>query len=278
MVTIILACYNQANFLADCIQSIQNQSFSDWECILVNDGSTDDTQKVLKSFCEEDARFQYIYQENQGVAVARNTGLQLARGEFIQFLDGDDMLQSSKLESQVAFLSHHTSVDIVYGSSRYFYEDMNELFPIHYLGFSPTFEMHYTDLNQQEVLLKTNVCTNCAALYRSTILSKGILFKSVQFEDWLFNIHCSFEGLIFHYAFHDNSFSLIRMNPNSLMLKHLSSLSNNLFDRERNKIISNYNFKSKLNSYASVAKPTFFNWNKLLSVNFYFSLFKKILP
>ena len=131
-VSIIVTCYNYAAYLQACLESVLQQSYSNWECIIIDDGSTDHTGKLAKSFVDLDSRFRYVYQQNQGVAVARNTAIELISGDYIQFLDGDDMLQSSKLESQVAFLSHHTSVDIVYGSSRYFYEDMNELFPIHF--------------------------------------------------------------------------------------------------------------------------------------------------
>lgn len=275
MVSVIVACFNQAKFLPECLHSLINQSYKEWECIIVDDGSTDRTAEVISFFCSTDKRFSTVYQNNSGVAAARNTGLKLAKGAFIQFLDGDDMLQSSKLESQVLFLQNNSIVDVVYGSSRYFYEDTKELFPIHYLGFSPTFELHYSDVHQQEVLLKTNVCTNCAALYRSTILEKGIYFKNVQFEDWLFNIACSFEKLIFHYAFFDNSFSLIRMNPNSLMLKHLSTLQNNHFEVERNEIISIHNFSSKLKSVAIPTNVGFSSWYKLLRLNFLITVSNK---
>ena len=102
-VTIIIPCYNQVDFLEDCLQSAMSQTFNDWECLLVNDGSTDHTEEICKKWTEKDSRFIYHCKENSGVAKTRNFGLEIAKGEWIQFLDADDKIAPDKLEKSLVF-------------------------------------------------------------------------------------------------------------------------------------------------------------------------------
>jgi glycosyltransferase involved in cell wall biosynthesis len=94
--SIILPTYNRAHFLPKAIQSVVDQTFSDWELIIVDDGSTDDTKTVVENFQEE--RIRYIYQENQERSAARNNGIKQAKGSYICFLDSDDYFLEKKLE------------------------------------------------------------------------------------------------------------------------------------------------------------------------------------
>jgi glycosyltransferase involved in cell wall biosynthesis len=119
-VSIIIPTYNYGHFLPDALESLRRQTFTDWECIIVDDGSTDDTARIAGRAEKEDPRFFYVPQHNQGQPVARNTGIALASGQYIQFLDSDDLLQPEKLKIQVDFLERHPETDIVYGKARYF--------------------------------------------------------------------------------------------------------------------------------------------------------------
>ncbi|RZK16460.1 MAG: glycosyltransferase family 2 protein [Flavobacterium sp.] len=101
LVTIIIPCYNQAIFLNDSVGCIINQTYSNWECIIINDGSRDDTGEVAKQFAKHDNRIKYIEKENGGLASARNAGLKNATGEYIQFLDADDIIENEKLALSV---------------------------------------------------------------------------------------------------------------------------------------------------------------------------------
>ena len=74
----------------ESLASVANQTYTNWECIIVDDGSTDSSALIAKAWQEKDARFKYFYQENKRLSGARNTGLTLAQGDLIQFLDGDD--------------------------------------------------------------------------------------------------------------------------------------------------------------------------------------------
>lgn len=98
IISIIVPCYNQAQFLDECLQSVMDQTFQNWECIIVNDGSPDHTEEIAYLWKEKDSRFKYIYQENKGVSAARNNGIKNAKGEWILPLDGDDKIGKQYLE------------------------------------------------------------------------------------------------------------------------------------------------------------------------------------
>ena len=103
-VTVIIPVYNGAGFITDTMESVKHQTHPKWECIVVDDGSTDTTAAVVKNWMAGDTRFRYIYQTNKGLSGARNTGLQNAQGSFIQFLDADDVILPLKLEKQLKCL------------------------------------------------------------------------------------------------------------------------------------------------------------------------------
>ncbi|MBD1420245.1 glycosyltransferase family 2 protein [Sphingobacterium chuzhouense] len=95
--SIIIPCYNQANFLGDTLASVLKQSFKNWECLIIDDGSPDNTAEIAKEWEKNDCRFKLYQKENGGLSSARNHGLSKAKGEYIQFLDADDCLNESKL-------------------------------------------------------------------------------------------------------------------------------------------------------------------------------------
>lgn len=97
MISIVIPVYNVEKYLRKCIDSIIAQTFSDWELILVNDGSKDNSGKICDEYTEKDVRIKVIHKKNEGVSKARNTGIEHARGEFICFIDSDDWIESSYL-------------------------------------------------------------------------------------------------------------------------------------------------------------------------------------
>ena len=101
--TVIIPTFNHSDFIVETLESVFAQTFQDFEVIVVNDGSPDDTEALLRPYIEGQ-RIRYLCQENQGVAAARNAGLALAMGEWIAFLDDDDLWPTDKLEWQVACL------------------------------------------------------------------------------------------------------------------------------------------------------------------------------
>jgi glycosyltransferase involved in cell wall biosynthesis len=125
IVSVIIPCYNYGRFLSNALDSILAQTYANWECLVVNDGSTDTTEAVATHYAQKDARFKYVYQNNSGVSSARNKALEQATGTYIQLLDADDLLEKDKLALQVAYLEENTTVDLVY-SSMIFFKDGDE--------------------------------------------------------------------------------------------------------------------------------------------------------
>ena len=108
LVSIITPTYNSEQFIESSIRSVQNQSYTNWEMIVVDDCSTDTTEQIISHFCQNDKRIQfYKLQKNSGPGIARNQALTLAKGRFIAFLDADDLWQPNKIQKQVEHLKTH---------------------------------------------------------------------------------------------------------------------------------------------------------------------------
>ena len=114
-VTVILITYNRAAYLTQAIDSIRAQTLKDWELIIIDDTSTDTTPEVAQAFTQQDSRIHYHrHDTNQGVAVARNTGIKRARGSYIAFQDDDDLSHPERLQKQADYLDKHPNVALLY--------------------------------------------------------------------------------------------------------------------------------------------------------------------
>ncbi|MGB6301064.1 MAG: glycosyltransferase family 2 protein [Rivularia sp. (in: cyanobacteria)] len=122
VVSIVVTCFNQADFLERSVKSVLAQTFTDLECILVDDGSTDHTQKVAEQLKSLDSRVSYHYKENGGVSSSRNFGFKKAQGEWIQFLDGDDWIHEDKIRFQLSYSSQKDNENTA------FYTDYERVF------------------------------------------------------------------------------------------------------------------------------------------------------
>lgn len=111
MISVIVPVYNVEKYLEECLDSIQNQTYTDIEVILINDGSTDNSEFICEKYCEQDNRFKLINQKNQGQSVARNKGVEASTGEFIAFVDSDDIIKINYLEKLMQYMTEE--VDIV---------------------------------------------------------------------------------------------------------------------------------------------------------------------
>ena len=95
--SIIIPTFNRANFMEETIRSVQNQTYTDWECIVVDDGSTDHTKELIGEISRNDPRVRYVYQKNAERSAARNNGIRHSRGNYVCFLDSDDFFESGYL-------------------------------------------------------------------------------------------------------------------------------------------------------------------------------------
>ena len=101
-VSVIVPIYNVEKYLRECLDSIQNQTYTDFECIMINDGSVDKSREIAESYLN-DKRFILVNQNNSGQSVARNKGIKMSRGEFLCFVDSDDIINIKLLEILLAY-------------------------------------------------------------------------------------------------------------------------------------------------------------------------------
>lgn len=113
-VSIIVPCYNQAQYLDEALQSVLDQTYENWECIVVNDGSCDNTDAIMMIWLKKDTRFKYLRKENGGLSAARNSGIYIADGEFILPLDADDMIAATYLKLAIEAFEADASLKLVY--------------------------------------------------------------------------------------------------------------------------------------------------------------------
>ena len=180
MISVIVPAYNVAEFLRESVDSALAQTFRDIEVIVVDDGSTDSSADTLRDL--DDPRLRVIRQDHQGSAAARNSGLRLASGELMAFLDADDRWAPRNLERQAAFLRDHPEVDITFGHSLLIDEEGRSL------GFKSSSCAGIIELSQ---LLRTNEIGNgsCLLLRREALDRAGwfdtTLAACVDLDVWL---------------------------------------------------------------------------------------------
>ncbi len=138
-ISVIIPCYNQGHFLQEAIESVINQTYSHWECIIVDDGSSDNTKEVASVFSEKDERIKYVYKPNGGLSSARNAGIENSSGKWIQFLDADDTLEPEKFSKQLQSVPVNEEItriviftDFAFGSAENIHEAENRLLPVQF--------------------------------------------------------------------------------------------------------------------------------------------------
>lgn len=119
-ISIIVPCYNGDKYIRETLDCLQKQTIEDWECIIVNDGSTDKSLEILREYAEKDSRYKYIDKKNEGPSIARNTAIAASNGKYILPLDADDLIASSYAEKAIDYLEKHSKCKVVYGGAEYF--------------------------------------------------------------------------------------------------------------------------------------------------------------
>ena len=114
-VSIITATFNRSEFLMRAVKSVLNQSFQNWEQIIIDDGSTDQTKEILKPLIKQNDNIKYHYQQNQGFAAACNAGFKIANGKYIALLDSDDEYTIDHLEKRIDYFSQNPNIDLTHG-------------------------------------------------------------------------------------------------------------------------------------------------------------------
>ncbi|MBI1877687.1 MAG: glycosyltransferase [Chloroflexi bacterium] len=213
LVSVIIPAYNAQNFIGETIQSVINQTYPDWEMLVVDDGSTDETRQVIEKYLT-DSRVKYLYQPNQERAAARNHGLRGSSGKYIAFLDADDLWLPDKLKVQVEYLDTHSEMGLCFTHHRFINEEGT-------LTGKPGV-MFKPGPDQFSRLLEANFIANSTVIIARTVFDKlGLFDESLPAygsEDWdmwlriarFYPIHFIDQPLTL-YRLHEGNTSLERM-------------------------------------------------------------------
>jgi glycosyltransferase involved in cell wall biosynthesis len=243
--SVIIPCYNHAQYLDETLSSLVGQTYADWEAIIVNDGSEDNTVEVADSWCKKDIRIKLISTANNGLSSARNTGIEFSTGEYIALLDADDKYEFNHLDSLLNVFQ--AGPDIVFTGYRYF-SDCTSI-------------KHSVRLNKSmnfKDILDGNIVPPVAVSFKRSIfnLSGGFDTSLKSAEDWDLWIRCYKIGCCLGIS--ENTSTFYRISPNSMsrqfltMYEALKKVSLQAYDFDSrisieyllNKSISNSNFDS----------------------------------
>jgi glycosyltransferase involved in cell wall biosynthesis len=262
-VSIIVPCYNQAQFLDECLNSVVNQTNNDWECIIVNDGSQDNTNEIATLWTLKDSRFRYLFQENKGLSSSRNFGILNSQSDFILPLDADDKISPNYLEECLKPLIESENIKIVYGAG---------------LKFGLLNEKWKLDVFSFDKLLKYNMIHCCAMFRKDDFIKSGgyDLNLIYGYEDWDLWINILKNGgsalqlntCVFYYRVKEKS-----------MITNLISNSNNV------EFSKKYIFEKYLDIYVPDVYKLYLNYNKLAErdafytryFKFFYIAYKKII-
>ena len=177
LISVIIPSYNRSHCVCDAILSVMSQTFTDYEIIVIDDGSTDNTKEALQPYLSKIA---YIFQENKGVSAARNTGIRAAKGKWIAFLDSDDEWLPGKLEQQVKDVSQYP--DAVLSCSNISFEGKTGMVSIDFLKTCRNFVSHQVEFIQ-EPLFKSYAFTSTVLARRDAIHEVGLFDEELSIHE-----------------------------------------------------------------------------------------------
>jgi glycosyltransferase involved in cell wall biosynthesis len=180
LVSVVMPAFNAARFIEQTLESARCQTFQDFEVLVVDDGSTDDTAAVAQKFCETDARFQLLRRSHNGLSATRNAGIERTRGEFIAFLDADDVWSPEKLECQMALFRADPRVNFSY-TNFHFWDGQLDL-EIYYRANRPL-----PDCDAARQLIFANVYCISTVVTKRELFDKAGVFDTALLdgcEDW----------------------------------------------------------------------------------------------
>ncbi|MGI8928777.1 MAG: glycosyltransferase family 2 protein [Candidatus Limnocylindrales bacterium] len=219
--SVIVPAYNYARFLPACVESVLQQTLTDWECLIVDDGSTDDTRAVAQKLAKSDERVSYQGQHNRGLSAARNIGFQSTNGSYVQFLDADDLIAPSKLEQQVEILESDVTVGVSYSNYRPFDSDTGErLERFSHLTVGPDPVQDFLYLWERGLTIPPH-----APLFRRSLWPDGQPFVEhlSAKEDWVMWTQLALRGTKMRYL--DEELALYRMHGANMTADRLGMAS-----------------------------------------------------
>ena len=165
MVSVIIPIYNVEKYLAECIESVINQTFSDLEIILVNDGSTDNCREICENYKRKDNRIKLIHKSNGGPSSARNAGIDIAKGDYFTFIDSDDYIMPDMIE-QLIYVSQSTDADISICCKSDYKDESDK-------GINKDIEILTKEETLKCILTEKKILTSpCGKLYKRNLFNK----------------------------------------------------------------------------------------------------------
>ncbi len=266
-VSIIIPTYNYGFVLNETLESVLCQTYQNWECIIVDDGSNDNTAEVVGHYLKKDKRFSYLYQKNSGVSAARNYGIKMATGNYIQFLDGDDLLSPNKLALQIDHFNDHKDIDISYTNSYYFLDEKPNIlrYDPEMKGKEWMYKLQGRGFETVKAIIPYNIAVISSPILRANILKSGIRFPEgkAHLEDWEFWLKLAFSGFSYHFLNHQDAYTSIRIHDKSVSRVHIKKMKEGdlLMRSKITEYIDRSSFgpteKSNLHSF----NRKFYKWN-----------------
>lgn len=207
LISIIIPCYNGEQYLEQTLKSVIWQSYKNWECIVIDDGSTDRSSEIIGRYLTHDQRFRYYKKTNGGLASARNYGIDLVKGEFIQFLDADDILTDNRLERCIIHFDSNPDCIVAYSDYTLFTKHM---------GFFKILPGKIPGEDQTKSFLfefnRTFIVPIHAYLFRAAAVKDNKFDETLHSfaEDNEYRIRLSLQGIYFQFI--DEILVIYRMN------------------------------------------------------------------
>ena len=233
LISVVIPAYNAEQFLDETLESVLSQTYENWECIIVNDGSTDNTESVAKKWCEKDSRFRLTNKENGGLSSARNWGIKESKAEYIAFLDADDILTSDNLEVRINVLIEQ-NVDLVATKLQHFTDKLPKVSKnnarqdvLYYAKEGLTQLMAFNKVTPSTVLCKKSVMDEVGGFTWHK--------KAEDLHCWLKVLFAGYKiyRLGEYYAYrrtHNNSWSSMDRNCSKEVLELIVSLKANILE------------------------------------------------
>ena len=219
LVSVIISTYNYGHLIGETLESLQRQTYSNWECIVIDDGSADNTSEIMQGFVQADSRIKYFPQQNKGMSAARNRGISLSKGKYIQLLDADDLLAPEKFEKHVAYLIQHPEADLVYSSVKYFYAESPNIFYKNVNGSQQEWMPLISgsgDAILNKLIVGNIMAINCPLIRKNVFTEQGAFNESMRHnEDWEMFLRWAMNGISFFYLPAANTEALVRMHQTS---------------------------------------------------------------
>lgn len=254
MISIIVPVYNMEPYLPQCLDSILSQTLKDWECILVDDGSTDGSGKICDDYAGQDSRFKVVHTENGGLSAARNKGLEIARSEFIGFVDSDDYIHPEMYENLYQLITKYDA-DVAQTGCSYIFKTYNR---------QKKFVNDIEILDQKETafqLIESKKIANyvCTKLFRRCVISspfpKGIVFEDMYvMSEWTKNIHKFIISPTVHYFYRKRKSSISHT---------VNSQNQNSYIKSRFKLIDN--LRDLMTIPPSDDRINYYKWKALIA-------------